>query len=428
MSILLTNGMILTAGTFRKSDLLVRDGKVFVFGTDSGAVPADVTRTVDCSGKYISPGFADVHVHFREPGFSYKETIRTGSLAAAHGGYTAVCTMPNLKPAPSTLANLKVQLDIIEKDACIRVIPYGTITENQDGRSRLSDMEALAPYVCAFTDDGKGVQTRDLMEEAMKKAHELGKIIVAHCEDESLLGGTAIHDGEYAHRIGHLGITSESEWRQVERDVELAAKTGCAYHVCHVSTKESVDIIRQAKASGVDVTCETGPHYLVLCDQDLQRHGRFKMNPPLRSSADRDALLEGLLDGTVDMIATDHAPHSEEEKSRGLLDSAFGITGLEASFPVLYERLVLDQKLMSLETLLDRMALAPRRRFDLPGGLIADGEPADLTVIDPNRVFTINPEHFLSMGHATPFEGWKVQGGIDMTLSDGNIVWEYTED
>ena len=422
MTILFKNGLILTSDGFRKTDILSRNGRVFVFGDGASGVSPD--RTIDCTGKLISPGFADVHVHFREPGFSYKETIRTGSEAAARGGYTVVCTMPNLNPAPSTMKTLKQQLAIIERDACIHVIPYGTITQKQDGRSALSDMEDMAPFVCAFSDDGKGVQTGDLMEAAMKEAKALGKIIVAHAEDESLLGGTAIHDGKYAVRLGMRGISSESEWRQVERDVELAAKTGCAYHVCHVSTKESVEIIRQGKASGVDVTCETGPHYLVLCEDDLQDEGRFKMNPPLRGADDRDALREGLLDGTVDMIATDHAPHSAEEKARGLIKSAFGIVGLETAFPVLYTKLVREQSLLTTEQLIDKMALAPRRRFGLSGGTLADGEPADLTLIDTEHAFTINPTDFLSKGKATPFAGWEVLGHIDLTLCGGRICWE----
>ena len=422
MTILFTNGSILTDNGFRRADLLSRDGRVFVFEDKAYGTSPD--RVIDCNGKIISPGFADVHVHFREPGFSYKETIRTGGQAAAHGGYTCVCTMPNLKPAPSSMEALQEQLSIIERDACIHVIPYGTITQKQDGRSALSDMEAMAPYVCAFSDDGKGVQTGDLMEEAMREAKALGKIIVAHAEDESLLGGTAIHDGKYAAKLGMRGISSASEWRQVERDVELAAKTGCAYHVCHVSTKESVEIIRQGKKSGVDVTCETGPHYLVLCEEDLIDEGRFKMNPPLRGADDRDALLEGILDGTVDMIATDHAPHSAEEKAKGLIKSAFGIVGLETSFPVLYTKLVQEKGFLTLEQLLDKMALAPRRRFALPGGAIADGQAADITVIDPNRAFTIDPADFRSMGKATPFAGWNVQGSIDLTLCNGKICWE----
>ena len=333
--------------------------------------------------------------------------------------------MPNLKPVPSDMESLQTQLSIIEKDAKVKTIPYGTITQNQDGRSALSDMEAMAPYVCAFSDDGKGVQTGDLMEEAMEKAKELGKLIVAHCEDESLLHGGYIHDGEYAKAHNHKGICSESEWGQVKRDVQLAEKTGASYHVCHISTKETVDIIRQAKARGVDVTCETGPHYLVLCDADLQEDGRFKMNPPLRAAADRDALIEGLCDGTIDMIATDHAPHSEEEKSKGLAGSAFGIVGLETSFPILYTHLV-KKGIISLEKLIEVMSINPRRRFGFEGGVIEDGAPADLTVIDLNRHFSIDPSDFVSMGKATPFTDWKVYGKVVMTLVEGEIVYDET--
>jgi len=345
-------------------------------------------------------------------------------MAAARGGYTTIFSMPNLKPAPSTLESLNVQLEIINRDALVRVIPYGTITMNQDDRSRLSDMEALAPHVCAFTDDGKGVQTGSLMKDAMVRARSLGKIIVAHCEDERLLTGGSIHDGRYAAAHGMKGISSESEWKQVERDVALAAETGCPYHVCHVSTKESVEIIREAKASGVDVTCETAPHYLTLCDQDLRDEGRFKMNPPLRDAADRDALIRGIQDGTVDMIATDHAPHSIEEKSRGLEGSPFGIVGLETAFPVLYTRLVLEKKAVSLERLIELMAVAPRRRFGLSEAVITDGGQADLAVIDTEREFIIDPDSFATMGRATPFSGWSVKGSTDMTIADGNIVWE----
>ena len=422
MTILLRNGNLFTEKGAAERDLLVSGGKLFVF--EPGKAPtADAERIIDLNNKYIIPGLTDVHVHFREPGFSYKETILTGSQAAAAGGYTCVLTMPNLDPVPSTLEGLKVQQDIIDRDACIHVIPYGTITQKQDGRSHLSDMEALAPYVCAFTDDGKGVQDRALMEEAMLRAKDLGKIIVAHCEDESLLGGTSIHDGRYAASIGHKGISSESEWRQVERDVELAAKTGCAYHVCHVSTKESVEIIRQGKKSGVDVTCETGPHYLVLNDSKLQDEGRFKMNPPIRDIRDQEALLQGLLDGTVDMVATDHAPHSAEEKSKGILHSAFGIVGLECAFPVLFSSLV-RYKIMPMEKLLQVMAINPRKRFGLPGGILEDGAPADIAVIDTATRYTIDAASFRSMGHATPFDGREVTGKILMTICGGEIVYE----
>lgn len=421
MTTLFKNATVLTPAGFEKRDVFVSGGSVFV-----NAVPSSYDNLIDCTGMVIVPGFTDVHVHFREPGFFYKETIATGSAAAAAGGYTCVCPMPNLKPAPSDMESLQTQLDIIEKDACVKVIPYGTITQNQDGRSALSDMEVLAPYVCAFSDDGKGVQTGELMEEAMIKAKSLGKLIVAHCEDESLLFGGYIHDGEYAKTHSHKGICSESEWKQVERDVELAEKTGAAYHVCHISTKETVDIIRRAKARGVDVTCETGPHYLVLCDEDLQEDGRFKMNPPLRSAADRAALIEGLQDGTIDMIATDHAPHSEEEKSRGLAGSAFGIVGLETAFPVLYTHLV-EKGIITLEKLIQLMSMNPRKRFGFDGGVIEDGQPADLTVLDLERRWTVDPDRFRTKGRATPFAGWTLQGKPIMTVVNGEIVYEETD-
>ncbi len=424
MTTLLKNGMVLTPLGFEKKDVFVSNGNVFVSSTDTFDTD-HASSIIDCTDRIIIPGFTDVHVHLREPGFFYKETIASGTAAAAKGGYTCVCPMPNLKPVPSDMESLQTQLSIIEKDAKVKTIPYGTITQNQDGRSALSDMEAMAPYVCAFSDDGKGVQTGDLMEEAMEKAKELGKLIVAHCEDESLLHGGYIHDGEYAKAHNHKGICSESEWGQVKRDVQLAEKTGASYHVCHISTKETVDIIRQAKARGVDVTCETGPHYLVLCDADLQEDGRFKMNPPLRAAADRDALIEGLCDGTIDMIATDHAPHSEEEKSKGLAGSAFGIVGLETSFPILYTHLV-KKGIISLEKLIEVMSINPRRRFGFEGGVIEDGAPADLTVIDLNRHFSIDPSDFVSMGKATPFTDWKVYGKVVMTLVEGEIVYDET--
>ncbi|MDD6043411.1 MAG: dihydroorotase, partial [Eubacteriaceae bacterium] len=379
MTTLLKNATVFINDTFEKKDLFLHSGKVFVDSENAGDI--SVSTVIDCSGKIIIPGFTDVHVHLREPGFFYKETIATGTAAAAKGGYTCVCPMPNLNPVPSTLEKLKVQLDIIERDAVVKTIPYGTITEGQNGRSKLSDMEDMAPYVCGFSDDGKGVQTGELMEEAMLKARSLNKLIVAHCEDESLLFKGYIHDGEYAKAHGHRGICSESEWKQVERDIALAEKTGCGYHICHISTKETVDLVRKAKARGVDVTCETGPHYLVLCDEDLKEEGRFKMNPPLRSREDMEALIEGIVDGTIDMIATDHAPHSEDEKSKGLEKSAFGIVGLETSFPILYTCLV-EKGIISLEKLVEIMSVNPRKRFGFPGGVIADGQPADLTIID----------------------------------------------
>lgn len=362
---------------------------------------------------FVIPGLVDVHVHLREPGFSYKETIKTGTAAAAAGGYTAVCSMPNLAPVPDTYENLKVQLDVIRRDAAIQVLPFGSITRGEFGET-LSDMEAMAPYVAGFSDDGKGVQSEEMMLEAMKLAKSLGKVLSAHCEDNSLLHGGYIHAGRYAARHGHKGISAESEWGPIARDLDLAAKTGCAYHVCHVSTAKSVDLIRQAKKSGVDVTCETGPHYLLLCDEDLQEDGRFKMNPPLRSPEDRDALVEGLQDGTVDMVATDHAPHSAEEKSRGLAGSLMGVVGLECAFPVLYTGLVETGKL-SLEALVERMSLAPARRFGI------DNQDC-YAIFDLNAQEIIDPERFQSMGRATPFAGWSVHAAHVGTVYRGKLL------
>ena len=362
----------------------------------------------------VLPGFCDVHVHFREPGFSYKETILSGSRAAARGGYTAVCTMPNLNPVPDSPETLQPQLDAIEKDARIAVYPYGAITKGEKGEV-LADLEAMAPKVVGFSDDGRGVQSPLLMEQAMRKARELGKLIVAHCEDNSLLRGGYIHDGRYARDHGHRGICSESEWGPIARDLELAAKTGASYHVCHISTKESVEIIRQAKKSGVDVTCETGPHYLVMDDSMLREEGRFKMNPPLRSKDDREALVEGLRDGTIDMIATDHAPHSAEDKSRGLQGSAFGVVGLETAFPILYTCLV-RPGLLPMDRLLAALVTNPRNRFGIPMG-------NDFSVWDLNAQYQIDPGDFLSQGKATPFEGWQVFGRCMATFRDGKPVY-----
>ena len=367
--------------------------------------------------KYVTlPGFCDVHVHFREPGFCYKEDMETGSKAAAAGGYTAVCTMPNLNPVPDSVEHLQVQLEAIREKACIPVYPYGAITVAELGRE-MADLEGMAKDVIAFSDDGKGVQSDDMMRQAMKRAKALGKMIVAHCEVNDLLEGGYIHKGDYAAAHGHRGICSESEWKQIERDIALVRETGCAYHVCHISTKESVELIRKAKAEGLDVTCEVGPHYLVMDDGDLQEEGRFKMNPPLRSPADRKALLEGLLDGTIDMVATDHAPHSAEEKSRGLEKSAFGIVGLETAFPILYTKLV-KPGIMTMDTLLDRMVYAPRKRFGIP---LDEG---DYSVWDLTEEYEIDPETFVSKGHATPFAGWKVFGKCLKTVCGGKTVFE----
>ena len=363
----------------------------------------------------IFPGFCDVHVHLRQPGFSYKETIKSGTQASAHGGYTTVFSMPNLKPVPDSAEHLKEQLDIIKKDAVINVLPYGAITVGQNGEE-LSDMEGMAKDVIAFSDDGRGVQSEEMMKEAMLRAKALGKIIVAHCEDNSLLHGGYIHDGVYASKHSHRGICSESEWKPIKRDLELCRQTGCAYHVCHISCKESVELIRQAKAQGIDVTCETGPHYLILTDEDLIEDGRFKMNPPLRSKEDRQALIEGVLDGTIDMIATDHAPHSQEEKSRGLEKSAFGIVGIETAFQLLYTHLV-KKNIISLERLVELLAVNPRKRF----GLEYDNS---FTVWDLDKKTVINPSDFLSMGKATPFEGEEVFGECELTVCNGKTAYK----
>lgn len=363
----------------------------------------------------IVPGLCDVHVHFREPGFSYKETIASGSAAAAHGGYTAVCTMPNLDPVPDSAEHLQVQLDAIKRGAAIKVLPYGAITVGEKGE-KLADMEAMSDKVCAFSDDGKGVQNDEMMREAMTAAKRLGKIIAAHCEDNSLLFGGYIHDGEYARMHGHRGISSASEYKQIERDLRLAEETGCAYHVCHISTKESVELIRQAKARGVDVTCETAPHYLVLCDEDMQEDGRFKMNPPLRSREDKKALIEGIKDGTIDMIATDHAPHSAEEKGRGLEKSLMGVVGLETAFPVLYTELVM-KNIITLDRLVELMSFKPKERFGIDTN-------NDFAVFDISEAYKIDPKNFLSMGRATPFAGREVFGRCLLTVHNGKVVYK----
>lgn len=426
MTILLKDALVYSGAGFELRSVLIHD---FVIGGLSVSfsdlnVQAINARVIDCKSKLLLlPGFADVHVHLREPGFSYKETIKTGTEAAAAAGYTLLCTMPNVNPVPDCPENLKVQTDMIERDAVIDVLPFASITKNRRGRGELVDFAALAPMVAGFSDDGTGIQTGDLMEEAMRRCVKTGKLISAHCEDESLLHGGYIHDGAYCRAHGHKGICAESEWGQIERDLALAEKTGCRYHVCHISTKESVQLIREAKKRGVPVTCETAPHYLVLCEDDLQEDGRFKMNPPLRSAADKQALIEGVQDGTIDVIATDHAPHSAEEKARGLKGSAMGVVGLETAFPVLYTKLV-KTGVISLERLVQMMSARPREIFGLAGGKIEPGAPADLCLIDPERVFTVEPDKFKSKGRATPFAGMQLQGVNLLTLRRGEIVYE----
>ena len=419
MKYLLKNGLLFTKDGFRPVDLSVAEGRII--SVAGGLEAAAGAVAIDLHHAAVFPGFVDVHVHLREPGFSYKETIRTGSLAAARGGYAHVCAMPNLNPIPDSLEALNVQREIIARDAAVHVHPYGAITRGERGEA-LADMEAMAPYTAGFSDDGRGVQSEAMMREAMGEAKRLGKIIAAHCEDNSLLRGGYIHDGDYARSHGHRGICSESEWGQIARDLRLAEETGCAYHVCHISAKESVDLIRQAKARGVDVTCETGPHYLVFSDQDLQEDGRFKMNPPIRSREDRAALIEGLRDGTIDMIATDHAPHSAEEKGRGLEKSAMGVVGLETAFAVVYTHLV-KPGILSMERLMALLNGNAAKRFGF-GTPLEEGQPADLTVFDLDKPYVVDPERFQTMGRATPFAGMELYGLCLLTMINGEIVWK----
>lgn len=418
MNYVLSNALVYSKNGFSKANVFIHNGLI----TDISTVaPSGVDVVYNFNNCFVFPGLVDVHVHLREPGFSYKETIETGSMAAAHGGYTTVCAMPNLNPVPDTMETLAPQLEKIRQEAKINVLPYGAITKGEKGQE-LADIKELSPFVCAFSDDGRGVQSEDMMRSAMREIKNSGKILAAHCEDNSLLNGGYIHDGEYAKAHGHRGICSESEWGPIKRDIKLVRETGCDYHVCHISAKESVELIRNAKKEGLPVSCETGPHYLTMDDSMLQEDGRFKMNPPLRSAEDRKALIEGLLDGTIDMIATDHAPHSAEEKSRGLEKSLMGVVGLETAFPVLYTELV-KKNVISLEKLIELMSVNPRRRFNLGGGLEI-GQSADFTVYDLDAKYTVDPEKFLSMGRATPFAGKEVYGKCLMTAVKGEIVWK----
>ena len=400
------------------ADVVVRGGMIEQIAPEVEILEGD--KVVDCTGKIVVSGLVDLHVHLREPGFEAKETIASGTAAAAHGGFTTVCSMPNLNPAPDTVEHLQQQLDAIERDAVVKVLPYATITRERYGRE-LVDFAALKPMVAGFSDDGSGVQNGDMMRKAMVEATKVGGIIAAHCEVNELLKGGYIHDGEYAAQHGHKGICSESEWQQIERDIELAKETSCRYHVCHISTKESVSLIRQAKRDGVKITCETGPHYLTMCDMDLQEDGRFKMNPPIRSAEDRYALVEGLKDGTIDVVATDHAPHTLAEKSRGLAGSAMGVVGLETSFAVIYTKLV-REGVITLEKAIEVLSEAPRKIFNLGGGLY-EGEAADIAVFDLTAEYDVNPEEFHSKGRSTPFEGWHLWGECCLTMVDGKIVW-----
>lgn len=416
MNYILKNALIYIKNGFIKSDIAISDGFIEKIGDCDFDYPS-----YNLDGMYIFPGFIDVHVHLREPGFSYKETIKTGTMAAAKGGYTHICSMPNLNPVPDSMENINKQLEIIKNDACIAVYPYASITKGELG-DELSDMDELSKVCIGFSDDGRGVQSEEMMISAMNKAKSLDKIIAAHCEDNSLLEGGYIHKGDYAMLHNHRGICSESEWGPIKRDMDLLKTTGAKEHICHISTKESVEIIKKAKEDGLSVTCETGPHYLVLCDKDLEEDARFKMNPPLRTEEDRLALIEGIKDGTIDMIATDHAPHSAEEKSLGLEKSPMGITGLETSFPVLYTELC-KKGIITLDKLIELMHDNPKDRFRI-GTDILEGEKANLTVFDLENEFTIDSSDFLSMGKSTPFDGKKVYGKCKMTIYEGEIVWK----
>ena len=417
LNLLLKNGTVYIDGQLKKADVLVKDG---IVADVKQGIDAIDTPTVDVENLYILPGFADVHVHLREPGFSYKETIATGTAAAAKGGFTLVCSMPNLNPVPDTVENLMAEQKIIDESAVIKVLPYASITLGEKGQ-QLVDFDALAEKCFAFSDDGKGIQQEEMMLQAMESAKKNGKPIVAHCEDESLLYGGYIHDGEYAKLHGHRGICSESEWGQVKRDVALVEKAGVQYHVCHISTKETVDIVRQAKAKGLPVTCETGPHYLAFCDMDLQEEGRWKMNPPIRSAEDRDALIAGIKDGTIEVIATDHAPHSMEEKTKGLEKSNMGVVGLETSFAAINTYMV-NAGHISFEKLVEIMAINPRKIFGIDAG-IKVGAKADFTVVDRNKVWTVDPRNFVSAGKYTPFEGVTLTGDVVLTVHDGKPVY-----
>lgn len=422
------NAQVFLKNHFSRATVVVENGIIRAIANNDSSISnfLNVTHAhiIDCSLYHLFPGFADVHVHFREPGFSYKETIKTGSACAARGGYTTVSTMPNLNPVPDDLAHLQTQLDIINRDSCIDIVPYGAITVGELGE-KLADISSLAPYVVAFSDDGKGIQDPNMMLQAMTTAQKLHKIIAAHCEDNSLLHAGYIHDGNYAKTHQHRGISSESEWRQIERDLQLAEQSGCAYHICHISTKESVELIRQAKARGVDVTCETAPHYLVMTEDDLQEDGRFKMNPPLRAQSDRQALIGGIIDGTIDMIATDHAPHTLAEKSLGLAKSAMGIVGLETAFPILYTYLV-QKGIITPEKLIELMSINPQKRFYEPffQKELTVGAKADFCLFDLNQSYTVEPDNFLSMGRSTPFSGWTVTGKCLLTIANGHIAYQ----
>ena len=413
---IIRNGSILGA---ERKDIAIVDGRIAELSESIATTPNDTI--IDAEGLIVAPAFVDVHVHLREPGFGYKERIATGTAAAARGGYTTVCPMPNLNPVPDSVENLNVEQEIIDRDAKIEVLPYAAITIGRKGEE-LVDVASLHDKVCAFSDDGSGVQIDGMMERAMREAVKFDSLIAAHCEVEELLKGGYIHDGEYARQHGHKGICSESEWEQVRRDIEIAERVGCRYHVCHISTKETVELVRQAKRRGVKVTCETGPHYLIFTDMDLEEDARWKMNPPIRSAEDRAALIEGIKDGTIDMIATDHAPHSIEEKSKGLKDSAMGIVGLETAFAALNTHLV-NKGIITLQRLVELMSINPRKVFRIEGG-INPGDRADIVLLDLDKEWTVDSSKFYSQGKVTMFDGRELKGDIRMTIHRGNVVYE----
>ena len=421
MELLLKNARAYRDGVFRISDVLIADG--FISACGNGVSPRCGARVVDCSDMYVFPGLADVHVHLREPGFSYKETIESGTLAGAAGGFTALCAMPNLRPAPDCVENLQIELDLIRAQARIPVFPFACMTSGGTGRGELLDYEALARFCVGFSDDGKGVQSRERMRSVMEAISKTGKLISAHCEDESLLHGGYIHDGAYARKHGHRGICPESEWAPIARDIELVRETGCKYHVCHVSTKESAALIREAKREGLPVSGETAPHYLLLSDDDLQEDGRFKMNPPLRSAEDRQAILDAVRDGTLDVLVTDHTPHAADEKNKGLKNSAFGVVGLETALSANWTALVQPGH-VSPERLAELMSVIPRRRFSLPEAVIREGAKADICVFDPRGMHTVDPDRFHSKGRSTPFAGMELCGRVRMTVFGDQIVYD----
>lgn len=415
------NAKIFTEKGFISSNILIKDGMIREISSELSENFQE--EIIDLGGAMVLPSFVDMHVHLREPGFSYKETIATGTEAAAAGGFTTVCPMPNLNPAPDSLDNLKIQLDLIDKSARIDVLPFATITHQRRGHE-LVDYQAMAPFVAGFSDDGTGVQSDEVMKKAMTEIAKTGKILAAHCEVEALLKGGYIHDGKYSLKNNHKGISSESEWKEVERDIIFSEETGCRLHICHISTKESVELVRKAKEKGLPVTCETGPHYLTFHDEQLQEDGRFKMNPPIRDIEDREALRRGLIDGTIDVIATDHAPHSQQEKSRGLQKSAMGVVGLETAFAAVYTTMV-KSGLMPLERLIDAMAVRPRQILQLPEfKYIKEGLPANLTILNPEECFTVDSSLFKSMGKATPYDGMTLYGKILMTIFNGCPVYK----